>query len=63
MFLQVVGYLKKILSDDSLPNPLPPHINMDGTVGTGKLFLICAITHALREPFGVEDIDPVVYLA
>ena len=45
--------------------PEPLRLNVDGTAGTGKSFLIWAITTALRELFsdGSDTYDPVVHLA
>lgn len=54
-----MAYFIKVRDD---PEHAPPtlHINVDGTVGTGKTFLIWAITQALRELFadtlGAENI-------
>lgn len=50
MFLQVMAYFKKLATGGS-PKPDPLHINVDGTASTGKLFLIWAISAALRELF------------
>lgn len=59
-----MAYFKKIRSND-LQKPPPFHINVDGTAGTGKTFLICAISHALKEMYGDELAikDPIVRLA
>jgi PIF1-like helicase len=64
VFLQVMAYFKKIRSNDT-PKPPPLRINIDGTAGTGKSFLIWTITHALREMYSNEMVnkDPVVRLA
>ena len=60
-----MAYCKKLKSvDDDQPAPL--QINVDGTAGTGKSFLIWAITTTPRELFSESgDIvyDPVVRLA
>jgi hypothetical protein len=66
VFLQVMAYFKKIISgDENQPEPL--RLNVDGTAGTGKSFLIWTITTALRELFsdGSASVscDPVVRLA
>ena len=64
VFLQVMAYFKKLKTGD--PNqPEPLQLNVDGTAGTGKSFLIWAITKALRELFsdGPITYDPVVHLA
>src|SRR6202047_4147949 len=65
LFLQVMAYCKKLKhGEDDQPAPL--RINVDGTAGTGKSFLIWAITTALRELFsndGNITYDPVVRLA
>jgi len=65
VFLQVMAYFKKLMANDGSPKPDPICINVDGTAGTGKSFLICAISAALRELFGEElgEKDPVVCLA
>ena len=64
VFLQVMAYFKKKLSGDP-DQPEPLHINVDGTAGTGKSFLIWTITTALRELLSDGPIthDPVVRLA
>jgi hypothetical protein len=57
-------FSKKIkLGDENQPEPL--RLNVDGTAGTGKSFLIWTITIALRELFSDGSItyDPVVCLA
>ena len=59
-----MAYFKKLKTGD--PNqPEPLQLNVDGTAGTGKSFLIWAITKALRELFSDGPIayDPVVRLA
>jgi ATP-dependent DNA helicase PIF1 len=64
VFLQVMAYFKKLKSgDQDQPNTL--RLNVDGTAGTGKSFLIWTITTALRELFSDGPIvyDPVVRLA
>ena len=64
VFLQVMAYFKKMKTGD-LNQPKPLRLNVDGTAGTGKSFLIWAITTALREVFfdGSVTYDPVVRLA
>ena len=64
VFLQVMAYFKKIRSNDT-PKPPPLRINIDGTAGTGKTFLIWTITHALWGMYSNEMVntDPVVRLA
>ncbi|KAJ7101447.1 hypothetical protein B0H15DRAFT_796242 [Mycena belliarum] len=57
VFLQVMAYFKRINSDLPGPKPSPPRINIDGTAGTGKSFLIWCITAALRDLFGVDEHD------
>jgi PIF1-like helicase len=59
-----MAYFKKISSNET-PKPPPLCINVDGTAGTGKSFLIWAITHALQDMYSNEmiDKDPVVRLA
>ena len=64
VFLQVMAYFKKMnTGDQDQPDPL--RLNVDGTAGTGKSFLIWTITTALRELFfdGSVNYDPVVRLA
>jgi len=64
VFLQVMAYFKKIRGGG--PNkPDPIRINIDGTAGTGKSFLIWCITHALKDLFEdeLQGRDPVVRLA
>ena len=64
VFLQVMAYFKKILQDDGTPPPPILCINIDGTAGTGKSFLIWAISSALRDQFIRDfDCDPVVRMA
>jgi hypothetical protein len=62
VFLQVMAYFKKLKAGGT-----PPllQLNVDGTAGTGKSFLIWTITHALKELYHDElgDHDPVVRLA
>jgi ATP-dependent DNA helicase PIF1 len=64
VFLQIMAYFKKIKTGDA-DQPAPVRLNVDGTAGTGKSFLIWAITKALRELFsnGPITYDPVVRLA
>jgi hypothetical protein len=64
VFLQVMAYFIKMKNgDENQPEPL--RLNVDGTAGTGKSFLIWTITTALRELFsdGSVSCDPVVRLA
>lgn len=63
VFLQVMAYFKKLKAGG--PEPPLLRINVDGTAGTGKSFLIWTITFALRELFHDElgGHDPVVRLA
>jgi hypothetical protein len=65
VFLQVMAYFKKLKANDGDPKPPPFRINVDGTAGTGKSFLIWAISTALREMFmdELQGKDPVVQLA
>ena len=66
VFLQVMAYFKKLKKNDhEFLMPPPFHINVDSTAGTGKSFLIWAISTALREMFAdeLEGKDPVVRLA
>ena len=66
VFLQVMAYFHKLKQNDGGPEPPPFRINIDGTAGTGKSFLIWAITSALRKLFEEElggVYDPVVWLA
>lgn len=65
VFLQVVAYFKKIKYSPVYQWPEPFHINVDGTAGTGKSFLIWAISKALREIYEdeLQGKDPVVRLA
>ncbi|KAG6898629.1 hypothetical protein C0993_005520, partial [Termitomyces sp. T159_Od127] len=51
VFLQVMAYFKKLHALNGDPKPAPLRINVDGTAGTGKSFLIWAITTALQEMF------------
>jgi hypothetical protein len=53
VFLQVMAYFKKM--DSTGPKPPPLRINVHGTAGTGKSFLIWCITTALREHFNVDE--------
>ena len=64
VFLQVIAYFKKIRAGGP-HKPDPIRINVDGTAGTGKSFLIWCITHALKELFEdeLQGRDPVVRLA
>jgi hypothetical protein len=57
VFLQVMAYFKRMNSDAPGPKPPPLRINIDGTAGTGKSFLIWCITAALRELFQVNEND------
>jgi ATP-dependent DNA helicase PIF1 len=66
VFLQVMAYFKKLhMSNDINPSSPPLQINVDGTAGTGKSFLIWAISSALRELYAdeSENKDPVIRLA
>ncbi|KAG6824709.1 hypothetical protein H0H93_001629, partial [Arthromyces matolae] len=65
VFLQVMAYFKKMNVDDGTLKPPPLRINVDGTAGTGKSFLIWAITTALRQMFRheLQGKDPIVRLA
>lgn len=64
VFLQVMAYFKKLKANDD-DKPPPIRINVDGTAGTGKSFLIWAITTSLRDLFHdeLQGRDPVVRLA
>ena len=64
VFLQVMAYFKKLKTGDQ-NQPEPLRLNVDGTAGTGKSFLIWTITAALRDLFsdGSVTYDPVVRLA
>ena len=64
VFLQVMAYFKKIKAGGA-NKPDPLRINVDGTAGTGKSFLIWAISIALRDMFHdeLDGHDPVVRLA
>jgi len=64
VFLQVMAYFKKLKTGEN-DQPETLRLNVDGTAGTGKSFLIWAITTALRELFsdGTITYDPVVRLA
>jgi ATP-dependent DNA helicase PIF1 len=65
VFLQVMAYFRKLRTlDDPALAPEPFQINVDGTAGTGKSFLIWAISTALRDLYeDLTDKDPVVRLA
>ena len=54
-----------MMKTDDQNQPEPLRLNVDGTAGTGKSFLIWAITTALIELFfdGSVTYDPVVCLA
>jgi len=64
VFLQVMAYFKKLKTGEN-DQPETLQLNVDGTAGMGKSFLIWAITTALRELFSDETItyDPDVRLA
>ncbi|KAJ3846347.1 hypothetical protein EV368DRAFT_89179 [Lentinula lateritia] len=65
VFLQVMAYFKKLAQNPNLKTPTL-HVNVDGTAGTGKTYLIWAITHALHQHFSYiigPNHDPVVCLA
>src|SRR6202790_2057969 len=59
-----MAYFKKLKAGEH-DQPETLRLNVDGTAGTGKSFLIWAITTALRELFsdGTVTYDPVVRLA
>jgi len=60
-----MAYFKKLKNLNGDDEPLPLRINVDGTAGTGKSFLIWAISHALRDLYA-QDLngkDPIVRLA
>jgi hypothetical protein len=59
-----MAYLTKLKAGEH-DQPETLQLNVDGTAGTGKLFLIWTITTALRGLFSDETItyDPVVRLA
>ena len=67
VFLQVMAYFKKLHTSNNRPVLGPLQIHVDGTAGTGKSFLIWAISTALRELYADELVntnkDPVVRLA
>ena len=46
IFLRVMDHYERILAGE---NPPPFRVNIDGTAGTGKSYLIDAITKALNE--------------
>lgn len=48
VFLQTMAWYKA-LADPELPSPPPLRINIDGTAGTGKSYLIAAICTGLKE--------------
>ncbi|KAJ3897316.1 hypothetical protein F5879DRAFT_1031431 [Lentinula edodes] len=50
VFLQVMAYFKKLAQNPDLKPPTL-RVNVDGTTGTGKTYLIWAITHALHQHF------------
>ncbi|KAJ8508356.1 hypothetical protein ONZ45_g9349 [Pleurotus djamor] len=63
VFLQVIAYVKKKLADEN--SNLPPlWLNVDGTAGTGKSFLIWAISTAIRQLLNITPTshDPVASL-
>jgi hypothetical protein len=64
VFLQVMAYFKKLKAGGA-DAPSLLRLNVDGTAGTGKSFLIWTITAALKEIFHEEldGHDPVVRLA
>lgn len=64
VFLQVMAYFKKLKLSDG-QKPLTLRINVDGTAGTGKSFLIWAISHALCALFedDLNGKDPIIRLA
>jgi ATP-dependent DNA helicase PIF1 len=65
IFLQVMAYFLALKNNAVAAPPELLRINIDGTAGTGKSFLISAITTALRELFHDElhGTDPVIRLA
>ncbi|KAG6901326.1 hypothetical protein C0995_013584 [Termitomyces sp. Mi166 len=65
VFFQVMAYFKKLHAHDGDPKPSPLQINVDGTAGTEKSFLIWAMTTALCKWYKneLQGKDPVVCLA
>ena len=63
VFLQVLAYFKGINSGGAMPLD-PLRLNVDGTAGTGKSWLIWSITKALGELFALGNgVDPVARVA
>jgi ATP-dependent DNA helicase PIF1 len=63
LFLQVVAHYKATL-DPRIPTPPPLYINIDGTAGTGKSFLIAAISTELKQlALAAGHQDPVLRAA
>jgi len=68
VFIRVMAYFKALfmhLQDHINPKPDPLHINIDGSAGTGKSFLIGAICTSLNDiatEYGIPG-SPVVRLA
>jgi hypothetical protein len=62
VFLQVIAYMK-FIKDNPGCRPAPLCINVDGTAGTGKFWLIWLITKAVRELFPDQQNDLVARLA
>ena len=63
VFLQVMAYMKYIHDHPSGAAPEPLRINVDGTAGTGKSWLIWSITQAIRELFDDQQKELVACLA
>jgi hypothetical protein len=65
IFLQVIAYLRAVLDPDpARDKPQPLCLNVDGTAGTGKSFLIAAIcteVRSLMQHYGWPD--PIVLVA
>ena len=62
VFLQVIAYMK-FIKDNPGRRPAPLCINVDGTAGTGKSWLIWSITKAVWELFPDQQNDLVARLA
>jgi hypothetical protein len=56
VFLQVIAYMK-FIKDNPGRRPAPLFINVDGTAGTGKSWLIWSITKAVWELFPDQQND------
>jgi len=66
VFLQVIGWYKAILGAEQDRNDLPEPlwINIDGTAGTGKSFLVSAISTELLNLASQENKpNPIICLA